>query len=382
MDIFYNLQYYLVFQKAKFGGHPFIIQVTIFFILVLLLFYLFLLVRIFVVNCVRKRFSKTRDNLSNLFADRIKSVLLNVADLDKDELTKRFEDDLYQVKNNRQKRAFTYMLINLKNSPEFKNLKLNVVNYGVVIELFKINEYWDKKLISGNNHSRHRSLRVLDDLENGMSGSNILRSVYHKDDNLRKHARATLIKYDKNDPYKFLEENFDKNFNSLDEVRLHFNLVRISKEQHLPVLMRWVHNSTNIKFKVFIIKEIGFFNQKESGNDLIEFIMEENSILVKCQAIEVLGMLNYVDAEEYLIKKYPMAAVLTQKSIIKTIGMFQTLNGMIFLEKVFNDIHEHDTKILVAKALKNFGTEGRKRLSKLGEHSSAFDKKIFEQVNY
>lgn len=131
----------------------------------------------------------------------------------------------------------------------------------LVLDHFQLPAYWQKVVLRGSIRQRKQALRYMDELGHLLSGAILLKSVHHKNKDFRKQSRAAMIQYDQHDPFKFLEESFDTDFNALDEIRLHHYFVHKAKTSELPLFTRWVKNAKSDEFKIFIIKEIGLLKQ-------------------------------------------------------------------------------------------------------------------------
>ena len=381
MDVIYYLKYYYSYLTSEFSAYPFVIKLTVTLVTLMVFILLISIIRLILINRKIQKFSKTKEKLSSLFYDKLRVIIYDKEDISVETLKETFEHDLSKVKNAQQKKALTELFSEMLYSGSNEDI-LNENNYLMVLNIFGIIDYWEKLVVSNSASKRQSALRILDDLKLGLSGSSILRSVYQKDNDLRKLARATLMEYDNNDPYKFLEDSFDNDFNSLDEVRVHYFLSKKSEEENLPQLFRWVKTSKNPAFKAFIVEQIGYFNQVESASLLVDLLDEEKDQLVICKTIEALGVLDYKQSEDKLISMYEMGSKPIQRSIIVSLSHFKTTKSLNVLEQSYHKTHDNDMKIALAYAISGFGKSGKDALSNLAENSSAFDKKIFAQVNY
>src|SRR5690554_3118524 len=138
-------------------------------------------------------------------------------------------------------------------------MKLNITNYKNLLSSFNLVEFWEEELRVNDYKRNQRALRVLDDLGDNVPGSIITRKVHNTNNELRKNAKSLSMKFSSYDSFKYLEDDFDKNLNELDKVRIHSALKENAKHKPLPLLIRWVKLSKNEKFKTFLIKEMGFF---------------------------------------------------------------------------------------------------------------------------
>ena len=186
--------------------------------------------------------------------------------------------------------------------------------------------------------------------------------------------------FSKNNPFKFFDEDFDRSFNEWDKIDIHRVLVRRSKEG-LPNLTQWIKHSQNVNFKCFLVDEIKYFKQYESAPFLLELIDNTLDINLRKHCIEVIGDLDYKEAEDTLTKDYNLQPVILQNSIIKTIEKLKTGKALPFLRNAYYNSHNVESKLIILKAIFNYGYEGNQLFFNMKERESPFSKLIFEHVN-
>lgn len=260
-------------------------------------------------------------------------------------------------------------------------MKLNVKNYRKTLKAFELHAYWEDQLRNKSKKEEGIAIRVLDDLSEDASSNAISNKTSSQNVNLRKHAKSIFMKFDSNDAFKFLENDFDKDFNALDEVRIHDALKDKAKSRTLPPLIRWVNTAKNEYFKSFLIQEIGYFNQVESADQLLEIFKDvQTKDRVKSQIAKTLGKLNYNKAIPVLIEDYDMNSNEVQQSIIHAMGDLGGFNAVLFLEKIYHETHNKETLIKILKNLYIID-ESKSVFIKLKETSSTdFEKSIFDYI--
>lgn len=381
MDLSFYLKYYLLYLENKFMGYPFIIRLTVLIVMGLLLIYVFSLIRFVWINSRIRRRDRIKAKLTKQLNGRVEELFRSEQNLQTSDIEQNFADVLPKLMK-ADKALLSEWLIEISDSVKEGSKAWNEENYKGLIYLLEIPEFWESELLSNNSTRRHEALRKLDDLGKGFTSSILMRSTNHKNKELRKQARAAVMKYDNLDPYKFLDEGFDTDFNPLDEVLIHHFLMEKAAESELPNLSRWVKNAKNESFKAFMIKEIGNFKQKECIPYLSSLFQEEQSRKLKTVLIDTLGKLDYTDMEDRLIQMYSTSTTDVQHVIISTIARFKSASGLDFLTTQFFKSNDVEQKVHLAYSIKQFGEEGRKRLDNLSEKSNDFERKIFDQVKY
>ena len=382
MELNYYLQYYFFYLENTFTGYPMIIRWTSFLVLVLLIIFLFSVVRFLSINFNQGNLEKKRNKIDRQLANTIKGLIFDTANLNQDKIEHDLSGFTRLIRSKSDKLVFTDLLISYLQTEKDAGAQVNSENFKAVLLFFGIPGFWEKEMMSNSSDRRREAIRKIDDLGNGCAGSLILRSAYHKNNGLRKQARAASLKYDNNDPFQFLDDSFDSDFNALDKVLIHHFLVKRSEMGALPLLTRWVIGSKNDLYKAFLIKEIGFFNQVEACPILADLLSTAEHSEVQCALIETLGELNYQSIEGFLIKNYTLMPKPVQSSSIKAISNFATDAGLNFLTNIFAKTFDSDLKIHLAYSIKSFGDKGQLKLDELSAQSTAFDKKIVDQVNY
>lgn len=382
MDLSYYIQYYALYLESKFFGYPLIIRLTVLLVSILVLVYIFSLIRFLAINLYHKAIERRKNCIETKMGDRINAIIFDERNLSEEYVAFELADSIRLVKNKQDKMVFTDIIIDLIQLASGKKNKVNQQNVRALLIAYEIPCFWEKELLSSSSSRRRNALRKLDDLGNGCAGAIIMRSAYHKDKGLRKHARAAALQYDTNDPFKFLEDSFDSDFNALDEILIHHFLTSRAKSGPLPLLTRWVRTSENEAFRAFMIKEIGFFKQSEATPILASMLETEDSNILKIAIIETLGKLGHQEVEPNLFKLFPMTSKDVQRAIIKAITLFKSADGLRFLCYSYNRIVDNEIKIEVAYAIQQYGEEGSNALKELSAKSNEFGKKIFDQVTY
>lgn len=342
-QIMNTIKFYLYYLDSIFSGYPFIIRTTVFLVMLLVTLYVIAILRILIRERTRNKDLKRQEKISETYKSKLISVLLTAKDMSFYEVKDILNPNDNALKN-WEKKYLTYLIIGIKNNPAF-----NKNNYKHVLGIFPVTGYWEKKILQNNVSANKNALRILDLLKEGVSGSFFTKKINSDDAALRKHIKSKYLKYASNDAFKFLENNFDKDFNALDAVRLHDSLKERNAIRPLPLLTKWLKNSDNQDFQTFIIREIGYFNQRETAPFLIEMFKTSNSDLVKSEIANTLGVLNYEEAVDELAEEYPYNNTVVQEAIIDMMGKIKTKESFEFLKKIYPETQESETMIKVIK---------------------------------
>ena len=124
---------------------------------------------------------------------------------------------------------------------------------------------------------------------------------------------------------------------------------------------------------------VGFFKQKGIDEILIEKLEDDNS-LVRAEAISTLGELNISETEQELIDRYYTEPENCQVAIVQTIRKFNTGKSLNFLQEIFNDSNNIDTKKIIADGILNYSYEGKIAFQNLKNTLKGFDLIILKHV--
>ena len=367
-QIMNTIKFYLYYLDSIFSGYPFIIRTTVFLVMLLVTLYVIAILRILIRERTRNKDLKRQEKISETYKSKLISVLLTDKDMSFYEVKDILNPNDNALKN-WEKKYLTYLIIGIKNNPG-----LNENNYKHVLEIFPVTGYWEKKILQNNVSANKNALRILDLLKEGVSGSFFTKKINSDDAALRKHIKSKYLKYASNDAFKFLENNFDKDFNALDAVRLHDSLKERNAIRPLPLLTKWLKNSDNQDFQTFIIREIGYFNQREAAPFLIQMFKTSNSDLVKSEIANTLGVLNYEEAVDELAEEYHYKNTVVQESIIDMMGNIKSKNSFEFLKKIYPETQESETMI---KIIENMYKIDRRKTNAFVKKSTTSD---FEKV--
>ncbi len=376
-----TLEYYFHYLDAAFAGMPLIISVTVILVLLLLGVSVFCLSRTLFLNY------KDGQNLNRLnvivskYNDRLNSILYNPNQLNLNEVHDVFDHDLKLTKK-WEIEHLTNLIVTLKQFGKAKELNLH--NYAMVIEAFDLYTYWEDQTTKGTRVCKKKALRMLDNIGASVPNSIIQRLAYNKDDSLRKLARAESFKINKSNTFKFMEDDFDKGFNHLDELRIHSGLISNAKKKTLPLFGRWIRTAKNEDFKCFLIREIAFFNQQESASYLMELYKTTDSVIVKSQIVITFGALKYEPAFTMLTDDYPYSSTPVQNAIVDVMGEYGSPEALDFLKNIYKSTH-HDDKsfIKIIENIYKIDCQAKLIFKELRKYAaSEFEKKAFSYVEY
>ena len=338
-----TIKFYLYYLDSIFIGYPFIIRTTVILVMLLVTLYVIAMLKIITTERTRNKSLKRQEKISETYKSKLISVLLTAKDMSFYEVKDILNPNDNALKD-WEKKYLTYLIVGIKNNPA-----LNENNYKHVLEIFPITSFWEKKILQNDVSENKNALRTLDQIKEGVSGSFFTKKINSNDATLRKHIKSKYLKYASIDAFKFLENNFDKDFNALDAVRLHDSLKERDAIRPLPLLTKWLKNSDNQDFQTFIIREIGYFNQRETAPFLIQMFKTSNSDLVKSEISNTLGILNYEEAVDELAEEYPYNNTVVQESIIDMMGNIKSKNSFEFLKKIYPETQNGETMIKVIK---------------------------------
>gem|GEM_PF-446824 len=340
-----TIKFYLYYLDSLFIGYPFVIRMTVSLIMLLISLYVIAMIRIVVTVRKRKRDNARRENISERFGEKLRTVLLTEQEMSFFE-AKDLLNPNDTVLKNWEIRYITDLVIQLKEKPSF-----NDHNYTHLLEIFPLLEFWEKKFQKDDIGANKKALRIMAQIKEGISGSLFTKKINSNEASLRKHVKSEYLKYASNDAFKFLENNFDKDFNGLDGVRLHESLKERDAARPLPLLTKWLKNSEKESYQSFIIKEIGYFEQKAAAPYLVEFFKETDSVEVKSEIANTLGLLKYEDAISLLAQEYPYQNTVVQEAIIDMMGEMRTKKAFDFLKEIYPQTQNNETVIKIIKNL-------------------------------
>lgn len=259
-------------------------------------------------------------------------------------------------------------------------IEFNYENFQSLSRLFILTPYWDAKL-------SHRSLKVkLENLQNiidlraTISESVLATLVYHKNNELRKKARIAQIHLSQHEPFKFFDEEFDKDFTVWDKIKIHDILLH-RPVQTIPNFIRWLPKVKNENLQSLFIYEIGQYNQVENKEFLYDFFKMTPSDEVKIQIIKTMKILGIEEMAHNLIRQYNAVSENVQLAIINNLKHVQTDKFLLpFYVHAFEKAYETDLKLALGEAIYNSEVNGKRVIEVLERKAKGFDSLIFEHV--
>lgn len=371
--------YYFYYYSAVFAGYPLVIKIAINIILILFFLTTMSILRFFFIRRKQLLEEKRKRKTTKIYRDKLIDLLyfsfqeVSVADLESDK-------ELLEPEKDWQKRMLTDLVIEVKADKSFEmdGGVFHNQNYFNLLTYLKLFDYWVSEMSSSNTNKAIRAIRIANQIGEGIRGSAFSRSVYHRNGYLRKLARMTYTRFDSHDPYKFLEQGFDEQFNKFDEKRLHYILIEMNKDHPIPLLTKWIGNSKKDIFKCFLIRKMGFFKQYDGIPYLVELFETEQSLPIKCQIMETLGELKYEPLIELARQEFKFASQPLQTSIIEGLKRLKSKKSLPFLTETYQSTQFRDIKIRIVELLQEFDQDGLSILISLSEKSSSeFEENLF-----
>ncbi len=370
-----SFEYYIYYFLYTFWVNPPIIKFALIAICVFTFFALFGLSAMDTLRAKAKKKSKIKRKLEDKYGEQITEILTSKQNYTLGDVADKIDCDVKDLKE-LDLRTITNMMLRVGDTAEY----VNTNNHMQLIAFFKLQSFWEKKLIRGSVMSRRRALQKLDDLRLEIQGSTISILTYSRTSVLRKSARAYYLFYSKINPFVFFDEDFDPTFNAWDRIEVHRMLKRrVDAGDKLPNFSQWLHNSQNLEFQHFLIQEITFFGQRECIPQLMELLHSPN-IMLRKYCIEALGEMGHKEAEELIKHDYLLLPQVVQHSVVKAVEKLNTGCSLSFLEDAYHNAHDNESQLVVIHAIYNYGEIGKALFHKMREEAEGFTRQMFEHV--
>lgn len=374
--------YYLSYFGSMYNGYPLVVRVTIIMVMALAVITLFGLIRLLFVGYKINRREKRKRAIKAHFEDKLTFVMKSNTNYDLEEVKELLQYDVKKTKYWKSD-ILTDIVLEVKNSV-YKLGELNEINYKNCLEALRLMGFWEKKIRTSGLDKRREALQMVGQMDNGVNSGILSKSTFHKNKYLRKTARDLHTSQDSYNPFRFMEENFDEAFTQLDKLRLHSTLVKRSRESKLPNLLRWINNSKNPSYIIFILRELAFFRQNEAAPTLLLMLDKQENRDVRAQIISTLGDLEYSACIPALVDRFSLESTVVREAIIVTFGKLKEPEVLEFLIENYQATEEAYIKLVIARSIKNYDLEGERTLRNLQEKARNKEKRsegtLLEQV--
>ncbi len=355
----------------KIKTFPLIIQITIVLTLFFILATLALVITVYTIRRRHHRLQKKLENnlpeVTKLFED----ILFKDTKFTELEVFRFFEDIVGEVNRETLDIAIDVLV-------DFKNKRRESEKYLLIINALNIVEHLETKFDSRSNSEIIDAFQEAYVLNLNKFDSKILRYAYSRNRQLRIEARNAYLALSTNDPYRFFNE-FDRELSKWDEIELMQYLKLQNERGNLEGLGKWINYSKNDSLVIFLIKMVAFFKQRGIDEILVEKLEDENA-LVRAEAIKAFGELDIKETEQELIDRYYTEPEICQVAIIQTIRKFNSGKSLSFLQEIFLESNNTDTKKIIAEAILNYSEEGKIAFQNLKNALSGFDLLILKHV--
>ena len=355
----------------KIKTYPLIIQITIVLTMLFIIASLALMITIWTIrrryNQIQKKLKNTLPEVQKLFED----ILFTNKNYSEAEIYKNFEDIVDDV--NRESLDIAVGIL-----VDFKNDDRESEKYSLIIDALDIVSHLERKFDSRSNSEKMDAFQEAFVLNLNKFDAKVLRYAYSKNKKIRSEARNSYLALSTNDPYRFFDE-FEGDLTKWDEIELMQYLNLQNERGNLEGLGKWINYSKNNSLVVFLIKMVGHFKQKGIEEILIEKLEDDDS-KVRAQAILTLGDLNIKETEQTLIERYYTEPEICQVAIVQTIKKFNSGKSLRFLQEIFRESNNTDTKKIIAESILNYSYEGKIAFQNLKNSLKGFDLLILQHV--
>lgn len=365
--------YYVEHLFITIDSFPFVIKVSVFFIIVNFAFSIYMKMRLHVIRREKEKREQVIKELRPLMVEFLEGILSSNKEYAENEILELFEEKFDHLNN----RNYTSLIPALESVVEDNRDVVHTHNYMNVVRGLKIDIYLEKKLDFSNTRTRLRALQSFSKLQLTVSDSKILPHTYSKDTFLRKESRASYLGVSKNDPFKFFEMT-KNNFNQWDQISL-MQQFELHHTDNLPNFGKWIKYSEDFSQIIFFVRMVVHFNQKNSIEAIIS-LLEHDNHEVRAEAIIALGRLRVVSVEKDLLKMYYNQPIACQNAIIEALAYINSGESLEFLKLAFEEASNPDSKKLIAEVIYLYGEDGEKYFEVLCQQEKGFNYLILEHV--
>ncbi|MDP5106958.1 MAG: HEAT repeat domain-containing protein [Polaribacter sp.] len=323
---------------------------------------------------IRKRHNKLQKKLKNSVPD-IKILFEEILFTDKKFSEQEIFDSFEDIVGTVNKESLD---IGVDVLVQFKNDDKESKKYTLIISALDIVRHLEEKFDSRSNSQKMDAFQEAFVLNLNRFDSKVLQYAYSKNKRIRSEARNSYLALSTNDPYRFFDD-FEGSLTKWDEIELMQYLKLQSVRGNLEGLGKWINYSKNDSLVIFLIKMVGFFKQKGIDDILLEKLEDDNAN-IRAEAILTLGELDIKDTEETLIERYYTEPEVCQVAIVRTIRKFNTGKSLNFLQEIFGESNNTDTKKIIAEAILNYSYEGKIAFQNLKNTLKDFDLLILKHV--
>lgn len=355
----------------KIKTFPLIIQITIVLTMFFIISTFALIITIYTIRKKHNRIQKLLRNSVPEIKKLFEEILFENEKYDEVEIYERFKNIVEDV--NRESLDFAVDVL-----VEFKNEHRESNKYQIIIDSLGIVEHLERKFDSRSNSEKMDAFQEAFILNLNKFDAKILTHAYSKNSLIRNEARNSYLALSTNDPYRFFDE-YVGDLTKWDEIEL-MQYLRLQNDRgNLEGLGKWINYSKNDSLVVFLIKMVGYFKQKGIDDILLEKIDDDNA-KVRAEAILTLGELGIKETEQTLIERYYTEPEICQVSIVKTIKKFNTGKSLKFLQEIFSETNNTDTKKIIGEAILNYSYEGKIAFQNLKNSLKGFDLTILNHI--
>lgn len=378
---FLYLKYYVLVLYYKLMEYPKLARMAAIIICLCLVTIVVLLIRSVVVTRKEEKEHLRVQESRKRYFDRMREVALCPEVLEEKDIARRIGLPARYKMKVKQNRSFVPVLLEL-----YKEVRdsVNKVNWRRLLSALKMPAYFDRQIRSNKMRNRIMALKNIADMNADLKEAVASRYLYARDSKLKMNARFHVARFGTTYPFKVLEE--DTNLQFTEEMMVKYHNVLVYRSENglpMPNFVQWCNRvPVNEDLREFAVNEIRLFRQTEDCPDLLMMLRSTHDQRFGCALIKALGQLQYLPAEEELLRRYASASQTERLAICEALGNMGSANPEVvsFLEKAYKMATDYVTGMKLLRILYNYGTAGRDAYYRLKERSAREYLALFEHI--
>lgn len=371
------VSYYFFLLYYKFIGYPMVLRICISIVTLCVIFYLFLAVYIVWGIFSRRNDKNIRERIFCRYYEPLLAVLTDPARRRVDEIAEFVGHNIKKRLKNKEMRFLVQVLTKIKIDA---GDRFNNVNSQAVQGVFKVGSFLEREIQFGRPKFKVQALLAIQSINGYVSEAVLVRFLYHRKMELRHAARYAFMWLSQNNPFRFFDEDLTMKLHRWDMAEIHAILIHRQQMGFvLPNFIKWVNDAVEENVKIFFVREIRYFDERENCAQLAEMLNTKTWSL-RSEIVRTLGQMRYAEAEDRLTAIYDVQPEFIKQDILASVAEIDSGRSAAFLRTAYETADDMTTKLSALKALYRYGAEGRAEFARLESDSEGFTAKLFAHI--
>lgn len=367
------ISYFVSWWYNMYFDYPLIVRICLIIILLSSISVTILIISIGLSKVNDYFYKRQYEVLKKRFYNVFCEILTEKSNLSFQDVQSKLRLNMQDIRKRKSKRymfAMSSLLVRVK-ADYYSESEYNFNNARMAVMVLGVQDFLERMLMFGSTGQCRRALQVAQFLMLILPESILVRLLNSSNSILSKETRMYYLWLSDSNPFRFFEEDtYQYTWRAWDALEIHyFMTARHKAGKEIPSLTPVINNCDNLKLQASLIREIGYWGNKEDIDNVRQYIGSQKAGLCLA-AIECFTVARVTDVEKSLMEIYQSQTERLKLYILRALVIFNTGKALDFFSKAWKDSKVLSIKLNVLIALYMYGEKGKKEIMHIKMHTT------------